>query len=149
MKWKYYNNQWHDTNGVPGTPAGRPPANPKNGSTTYDDGVGAPSLPPAGYTIQTSFGGNKAWVKDSMNALHGSSSLMDKLVDGAYNNHNEWHLSGKIKGATSSDYYLHDYSTNTLFLLDQSVGNCKSHDDGVPMIEILKIGQVKNGMHCF
>ena len=150
MKWKYYNDQWYDAQGNPGIPGGNPPRNPRNGKTTYDDGEGAPVEPPMGYRSLRSFSGYSVWIKDnSYHLIHGDSAMTEKLVDGAYNGHDEWHRSTKVRGAASNDYYIHDYSTNTIYLLDQSVGNIRRHEDGIPMIEILKEGEVKDGWHVF
>jgi len=146
MKWKFYNGQWHDSQQNAGVPPGNPPASPKEGAQ-YDDGL----LPdPQGYTKQRSSSGNEVWLEDnSYHQISSSASILDHLIDGAFNNHSEWHTSNKVRGnATTSDYYVHDYGTNTLYLLDQSVGNYRTHN-GIPIISIVTIGQVKNKFHCF
>jgi len=155
MKWKYYNNRWHDENHNPGTPAGSPPENPKNGKTTYDDGVSS-FKPPSGYnpTPVNCLGGSQyVWLMDPFGYLpSGSSVALEHLIAGAYGVRGQggWHKSTVMKGA--SGYYVHpSKKDSTLYLIDDNGGATYDNGNGrrIPMIEVKQTGKVKDGVHKF
>jgi hypothetical protein len=155
MIWKFYSNAWHDDQHTIGAPAGLPARYSVGGvnrawkdQDTYEDGVAAAADGPDGYTLETTISGS-VWLKNPYGNL--APVALDHLVSGALDySHSSWHLSEKITGAgTSKDtYYLHE-TKNTLYLLDQRVGNTTTHTDGTPMIEIIGMGSVKDNFHNF
>lgn len=158
MKWTMQQGVWKDENWETGVPNGLPEKHPDGrpwkdwdyfnesddsdgDDTVADDG-------PVGYTKVTSFG-RDIWLKDVHGYLDNENIAIDHLVEGAHEG-NGWHTSSKISGASSSDYYLHPSKGDpTLYLMDQSVGARKKHTDGLPMIEILRAGNVNGGNHKF
>lgn len=157
MIWKFYSNAWHDDQQTIGAPAGLPARYSVGGvnrawkdQDTYDDGIAADDDDdgPDGYTLETTMSGS-VWLKNPYNNL--APAALDHLVSGAHDSsHSSWHLSKNITGsrASKTTYYLHE-TENTLYLLDQSVGNTTTHTDGTPMIEIIGVGSTKNDIHNF
>lgn len=153
MKWFYVNGSWSNTNNELGTPPGLPAQHPqgrnwKNGDS-YEDGA---IDDPLGYTKKTVCG-RSIWLKDDLGLLDGEDVALDHLITGAHENRKKWHLDKEIKGTglTGKEYYLHPGKSNgALYLIDQRADTpTATHDDGVPMIEVLKEGKVSDNVHKF
>ncbi|MCJ8291835.1 MAG: hypothetical protein HRT58_18740 [Crocinitomicaceae bacterium] len=155
MKWTFSQNTWVADDGTTGPPSNLPTLNPKTHKAwkdweRYEDGIVPAPQPPSGYTkVSNQYG--TIWLRDPSGYISQASVALDHLIYGAHDiSHSGWHLSKKIKGSGTSQttYYLHE-TKNTLYLLDQSIGNITKHSDEIPMIEILAQGKVNNNEHVF
>ncbi|QKQ77715.1 DUF4157 domain-containing protein [Nostoc sp. TCL240-02] len=99
-------------------------------------------LPPPGYTLQNDSTGTTAYINNPNNHQFGGVAL-DHIVSVANGDSTRLHRSTKMKG-TNIPTYVHpsDHELYTVTLDGQ-------HTDGIGMITVYKIGEVRGGEHRF